>query len=187
MFVGMTRARERLWLTRTQMRAVRGQRLASIPSEFLREIGVTETPLSVYAPRTSETDRAQEPDPGGHEGHEPAPDYENLFELSPDDEAATAGDRNRSVPKSESRPAADLNHPRLMTGAELLAAAAARKPEVVDGFTVGMSARHPKYGVGRVVKISGVSRNRLITIQFDDGRTETFVAGKNPLQPVGAG
>src|SRR5580704_11555593 len=36
MFVGMTRARERLWLTRTQMRAIRGQRLASIPSEFLR-------------------------------------------------------------------------------------------------------------------------------------------------------
>jgi hypothetical protein len=51
-----------------------------------------------------------------------------------------------------------------------------------------MSARHPRYGVGKVVKISGVSRNRLITIQFDDdGRTETFVAGKNPLQPVGAG
>jgi DNA helicase II / ATP-dependent DNA helicase PcrA len=187
MFVGMTRARERLWLTRTQMRAVRGQRLASIPSEFLREIGVTETPLSVYAPRTSETDRAGESDPDGHEGHEPAPDYENLFELSPDDEAAGPSDPERSAPKSEMRPAVDLNHPRLMTGAELLAAAAARKPEVVDGFTVGMSARHPKYGVGRVVKISGVSRNRLITIQFDDGRTETFVAGKNPLQPVGAG
>ena len=56
------------------------------------------------------------------------------------------------------------------------------------GFTVGMSARHPQYGVGKVVKISGVARNRLITVQFDDdGRTQTFVADKNPLQPVGAG
>jgi DNA helicase-2/ATP-dependent DNA helicase PcrA len=69
-----------------------------------------------------------------------------------------------------------------------MAAAAAREPETADGFAVGMSVRHPRYGVGKVVKISGLSRNRTITIQFDDdGRTETFVAGKNPLQPVGAG
>src|ERR1700728_3684284 len=69
MFVGMTRARERLWLTRTQMRAVRGQRLASIPSEFLREVGVVETPLSVAVPRSDRTDVASEPPSGDHEGH----------------------------------------------------------------------------------------------------------------------
>ena len=56
------------------------------------------------------------------------------------------------------------------------------------GFAVGMSVRHPRYGLGRVVKVSGFAKNRLITVEFDDdGRSETFVAGKNPLQPVGAG
>ncbi len=64
MFVGMTRARERLCLTRTEVRAVRGQRLASIPSEFLREIGVTETPLSVATPR-SNSSRWQRPSIAG--------------------------------------------------------------------------------------------------------------------------
>jgi DNA helicase II / ATP-dependent DNA helicase PcrA len=184
MFVGMTRARERLWLTRTQMRAVRGQRLASIPSEFLREVGVVETPLSVQAPRAAASGDAIAAEQGEHEGNEPAPDYENLHELAPDDESASPGEpKQRSV-----KPTGDLTHPRLMTGADLLAAAANREPESAGGFTVGMSVRHPRYGVGRVVKVSGFSRNRLITIEFDDdGRTETFVAGKNPLQPVGAG
>jgi DNA helicase-2/ATP-dependent DNA helicase PcrA len=184
MFVGMTRARERLWLTRTQMRAVRGQRLASIPSEFLREVGVVETTLSVQAPRAAASGAAIAPDQGEHEGHEPAPDYENLHELGPDEESALPKEAKQRIAK----PTGDLNHPRLMTGADLLAAAAAREPESAGGFTVGMSVRHPRYGVGRVVKVSGFSRNRLITIEFDDdSRTETFVAGKNPLQPVGAG
>jgi DNA helicase II / ATP-dependent DNA helicase PcrA len=189
MFVGMTRARERLWLTRTQMRAVRGQRLASIPSEFLREVGVVETPLAVSGPRSDRTGPPGEPQPGEHEGHEPAPDYENLCEPSPDDEAhshpSAPGTQNSPALTSGSR---DLKRPGLMTGADLLKAAAAREPESAGGFTVGMSARHPQYGVGKVVKISGFGRNRLITIQFDDdGRTQTFVADKNPLQPVGAG
>jgi DNA helicase-2/ATP-dependent DNA helicase PcrA len=189
MFVGMTRARERLWLTRTQMRAVRGQRLASIPSEFLREVGVVETALSVSAPRSVETGMS-DGEQGEHEGHEPAPDYENLPELSPDDES-TPSERAERAARKAAMPhagAGDLKHRGLMTGADLLAAAAAREPEAAGGFTVGMSVRHPRYGVGKVVKVSGLSRNRLITIQFDDdGRTETFVAGKNPLQPVGAG
>lgn len=186
MFVGMTRARERLWLTRTQMRAVRGQRLASIPSEFLREVGVAETALSVSAPRSVETGMS-DAEQGEHEGHEPAPDYENLPELSPDDES-TSSERGARKAASPHAGAGDLKHRGLMTGADLLAAAAAREPEAAGSFSVGMSVRHPRYGVGKVVKVSGLSRNRLITIQFDDdGRTETFVAGKNPLQPVGAG
>src|ERR1700685_3880065 len=41
----MTRARERLYLTRTTSRAVRGRSLATIPSEFLREIGLPEVPI----------------------------------------------------------------------------------------------------------------------------------------------
>jgi DNA helicase-2/ATP-dependent DNA helicase PcrA len=190
MFVGMTRARERLWLTRTQLRAVRGQRLASIPSEFLREVGVTETPLAVQAPRSGPAGIASEFPEGEHEGHEPAPDYENIHEPSPDDEFAAGNPSKHPRPKqaAENPGTSDFKHPALMTGAELLAASASREPPSAGGFTVGMSARHPRYGVGKVVKISGVSRNRLITIQFDDdGRTETFVAGKNPLQPVGAG
>jgi DNA helicase-2/ATP-dependent DNA helicase PcrA len=190
MFVGMTRARERLWLTRTQMRAIRGQRLASIPSEFLREVGVVETPLSVQAPRTTTAIPPTDPEVGEHEGHEPAPDYENIHEPSPDYEVESSESPGRLRRKGgvEKTGESGLRHPGLMTGADLLAASSAREPESAGGFSVGMSARHPRYGVGKVIKISGFARNRLITILFDDdGRTETFVAGKNPLQPVGAG
>ena len=57
LFVGMTRARQRLYLTRTEYRGIRGRSLSSIPSEFLREIGVSET---VIAPPESWASDASE-------------------------------------------------------------------------------------------------------------------------------
>ena len=66
-----------------------------------------------------------------------------------------------------------------MTGADLLAGAAGREADAAHGFAVGMSVRHPRYGVGQVIKVSGFAKNRMITVEFsDDGRSETFIAGK---------
>jgi DNA helicase-2/ATP-dependent DNA helicase PcrA len=187
LFVGMTRARERLFLTHTQTRAARGRSLASIRSEFLREIGVPETVIPL--PETAGTPRCTAED----EDH-PAPDYDNISQVSPD-EAETVPRRasgrlaaSKADADSPSRSANDAARPRLITGADLLAGAAGRPAELPLGFAVGMSVRHPQYGLGHIVKIGGFARNRTITVEFDDdGRSETFVAGKNPLQPVAAG
>jgi DNA helicase II / ATP-dependent DNA helicase PcrA len=174
LFVGMTRARQRLFLTRTQSRETRGRLLATIPSEFLREIGVTET---VIEPPETNWSSAATDDAADHV----SPDYDNLSQELP--EESTPGAR-----RAASRISNSADRPRLMTGADLLAGAAARAAELPVGFTVGMSVRHPQYGLGRVVKIGGFAKNRTITVEFeDDGRSETFVSGKNPLQPVGAG
>ena len=173
LFVGMTRARQRLYLTRTEYRGIRGRSLTSIPSEFLREIGVSET---VIAP--PESWAADAPD---ESNEHPGPDYDDVSQESPDDEDSERKPRT-SPPTREAEP------PRLITGADLLAGAAARAAELPLGFAFGMAVRHPQYGVGRVVKIGGFAKNRTITVEFDDdGRSETFVTGKNPLQPVGAG
>lgn len=175
LFVGMTRAREELYLTRTQSRAVRGRSLASIPSEFLREIGLPETGLG--SPDAAWPDQ----DASGHDDHSEPDEAAKIAHLS-DDESAEASGAPAAAAVNEVKPL------RLMTGADLLAGAASRPAEILLGFAVGMSVRHPRYGLGRVVKVSGFARNRLITVEFDDdGRSETFVAGKNPLQPVGAG
>jgi DNA helicase-2/ATP-dependent DNA helicase PcrA len=192
LFVGMTRARERLYLTRTLNRAVRGRLLASIPSEFLREIGAAETailsPNSAWAPHAKE------------EGDDhPGPDYDSMSQESPEeavsrhlsattDDAPSNLDENSAPTTFRPPSAANAARPRLITGADLLAGAAARPAEVPLGFALGMSVRHPQYGLGRIVKIGGFARNRTITVEFDDdGRSETFVTGKNPLQPVAAG
>jgi DNA helicase-2/ATP-dependent DNA helicase PcrA len=75
--------------------------------------------------------------------------------------------------------------PRLTTAAAL-AAGVNNAVSLPVGFTVGMTVRHPQYGVGTVVEVSpGFSRHRTLTVEFPEDRRETFVAGKCPLQPVG--
>ena len=57
---------------------------------------------------------------------------------------------------------------------------------VPQGFSVGMTVRHPVYGLGTVVAISGMAKRRSLTVEFENGnRSQTFVASKCPLQPVG--
>ena len=75
--------------------------------------------------------------------------------------------------------------PTLTTAASLLAGTS----DVVHipiGFQPGMQVRHPRYGLGQVLTLGHIASRRTVTVMFDeDGRIETFVASKCPLQPVG--
>jgi hypothetical protein len=90
--------------------------------------------------------------------------------------------------KSEevARPRSLEGRPLLMTGADLLNGG----PPVVTAnshrFDEGMLVRHPRYGLGSVIEVSRVSSRTNVTVKFThDGRIQTFVAEKSPLQPVG--
>lgn len=75
--------------------------------------------------------------------------------------------------------------PTLTTAANLLTG----KTETVNipvGFTPGMQVRHPRYGLGQVLQTGHIASRRTVTVMFnEDGRIETFVASKCPLQPIG--
>ncbi len=139
----------------------------------MREIGLAEI--------TSTTDS-----PATYEPRSSELDCDAPAAQSPDDDCLDSqlGDAEPVPEPIVDRAAA--SRPALMTGADLLARAMAREADRPLGFSVGMSVRHPRYGIGRIVKVSGFARNRVITVEFnDDGRRETFIASKNPLQPVG--
>jgi len=88
------------------------------------------------------------------------------------------------TPKFRERTVADWSA-RLTTGAAL-AAGHAQQVELPIGFSPGMLVRHPRYGLGTVIDVSGMSRHRIITVEFETNhRREKFVASKCPLQPVG--
>ncbi len=88
------------------------------------------------------------------------------------------------TPKFRERTVADWQS-RLTTGAAL-AAGKSQEVELPIGFATGMMVRHPRYGLGTVVEVSGLSRHRIVTVEFNtDQRREKFVAAKCPLQPVG--
>lgn len=87
-------------------------------------------------------------------------------------------------PKFRERSVADWSS-RLTTGAAL-AKGQIEAVELPIGFTTGMMVRHPRYGLGTVIDVSGMSRHRIVTVEFEtDRRREKFVAAKCPLQPVG--
>ena len=81
--------------------------------------------------------------------------------------------------------AANPERPLLMTGADLLKDSP-QAAEIPQGFSVGMRVRHPRYGVGTVMGISGYARKRMVNVLFDDAdEPQTFVAAHCPLQPLG--
>ena len=155
LFVGITRAMERLVLTQTLRRDIRGQSLHTIPSEFLTEI-------SVRMIDRSEDDAI----------------WNRLLERPADDLVS------HEETASETRESAIPQAVKVVTGAELMNGAREAAPLPV-GFAVGMTVRHPQYGNGTVVQIGGFSKHRTVTVLFDDDRRQTWVAHKCPLQPVG--
>lgn len=75
--------------------------------------------------------------------------------------------------------------PLVTTGADLLKQTQ-EAAEIPQGFSVGMRVRHPRYGVGTVMGISGYARKRTLDVLFDnEEESQTFMAAHCPLQPLG--
>jgi DNA helicase-2/ATP-dependent DNA helicase PcrA len=170
LFVGMTRAEERLYLTHTQLRDFRGQRMISIPSSFLRETEFVTRDI----PLSDEQSTNEVPDYDDESGSEFAEETAELGEV---------------LPKRSSKSAVPAKPLRLMTGADLLSdgeSSSTSAPQLPVGFAIGMTVRHPRYGLGTVVNLGGFAKRRTVTVEFrDGGHSETFIAAKCPLQPVG--
>ncbi len=147
LFVGITRAEKRLFLTESRIRSMHGRNVPTIQSPFLREL---------------ECERLE----FGADGF--------------------ANDEQWRQPTHDVSKLADLPAmPKLMTGAALLNGEKTAA-EIPTGFGIGMRVRHPRYGIGVVTELSGFGGRRTVTVNFsDDDRTESFIAAKAPLQPVG--
>lgn len=191
MFVGVTRAKERLYLTRTFLREFRGKRNLSVPSRFLGELPLVQTtagagfnfggaPASGSFPATAHA--------GEGEGTEPIDAA--MMTAKPAAMPPNASDVVRQAPhfSSASRTARERAHgkPLLTTGADLLNGTAT-PIDLPLPFTVGMSVRHPRLGIGSVIEAQGQGKWRTVTVLFSSGETQSFVAHKCPLQPVGIG
>ena len=173
LFVGMTRAMQRLYLTQTRRREFRGRHMPTIPSMFLVEMELKQTDLT-----TSAFEIPTQFD-------EPSTSSVYYEDVGQTDEVADIDDviqPNVDVPPKRAR---KKGKPLLTTGADLLNGTS-NSVEVPSGFSVGMTVRHPRYGRGTVVQVSGMARKRMLTVEFQSsGESKTFVASKCPLQPVG--
>jgi DNA helicase-2/ATP-dependent DNA helicase PcrA len=186
LFVGLTRAMQELTVTHAAKRETRGRPLPAIPSEFLHEMTLEHVDQSggtvfEFERGFDEESFSQEVEGEGEGGIA-------RRELRVERNGSDAETDDQPAPSLTSHPS-PLTFPglKLTTAAKLLRGDGG-EAELPQGFAVGQQVRHPRYGLGTVVAADGFSRNRRVTVEFEDDKSrKTFVASKCPLQPVGAG
>ena len=151
-YVGMTRARKSLTLTRAVYRRVFGNELqlrASEPSRFLSEI-----PGELV-----ETVRGSLAEIGEKRRYEPDPEYS----YSPEEFLRRV--RRDQKPAAPSRRA---------TPAPALGRAATKRGGDANPM-LGRKVRHPSYGVGTVVAVEGDDEDRRVSVSFPGRGTKKFI------------
>jgi len=173
-FVGITRAREELHLSRAVYREFRGQRRRTVPSLFLVELPRGEMEMIEFA------------------GAAPA-DWQledEAIEFDPSEWDFSEGDDIASSPPKTSAPSAGRAAARvarpLATANELNGGPALAAPPVSpDVFVLGMIVKHPEYGLGKIVALSGKGSRRMATVAFASAAGERkFVLAQSPLRPT---
>lgn len=164
LFVGITRAEEKLVLTHTVQRELHGRRTSTIPSDFLSELNLSPRDLSGLA------DSGFVPD---------APCPDDVFPADDDHDQ-----RERPAARNRERATGPL---KITTGSSLETGRPGTA-RIESRLSIGMQVRHPRYGRGIVVDVSGMAKRRTVTVEFELGqRRESFIEDKSPLQPVGFG
>jgi DNA helicase-2/ATP-dependent DNA helicase PcrA len=160
-FVGITRARRELYVSRSLMRSIRGQIQTTTPSQFLAEL-----------PGESMVLR-------------------DLSEVGQSGLGFRTGAGLWPAARGEPQAHAARRESRLITAADLpgargdQAAASSWDQVDLDAFQVGGSVLHPDYGLGKITTIEGAGPNRKARIAFAGGSVRTFVLAKSPLRLVG--
>jgi DNA helicase-2/ATP-dependent DNA helicase PcrA len=193
LFVGITRAQQELHLSLAQSREFRGQRRMSIPSMFLFELPLDEIEQMQEAwmdPLATglESHHAADDEANQLHSHGDAEDISFAFGALEDEETAS-GVTEPASPSTAPRPAGPAWHGKsLQTAAELLADVPLAASEFApDSFFQGMLVRHPEYGLGKVVALSGSGLRRTATVAFLGGAGQKkFVVSQSPLRPAKA-
>ena len=151
-YVGMTRARESLTLTRAVYRRVFGneqQLRASLASRFLAEI-----PSELV-----DTVRGSMAEIGEKRRYEPDPEYS----YSPEEFARRVRGGQKPAPA-----------PRKQATRSSFGRPAAKRGADADPM-LGRKVRHPSYGVGTVVGIEGDDEDRRVSVSFPGRGTKKFI------------
>ncbi len=177
MFVGITRAQQRLQISLAQYRDFRGERKPVIPSSFLMELPRGE--MAVQQPETTRVVEIDVENDDLPEHHEPVfrrdePQETPLVTFGPGLPGGAGYSRSGSAKRVGLRVAADM------------VGDGQRRTDIdPDVFRQGMVVLHPEYGIGKVVALGGSGGERTATIDFPSaaGRKKLTLSGSD-MRPV---
>ncbi|MFD5412213.1 DNA helicase PcrA [Streptomyces nojiriensis] len=157
-YVGITRARERLYLTRSSMRSAWGTPSYNPPSRFLEEIPAE----YLQWKRTGATQKPAGPMRSSGYGSSSSGAGRATFGTSP--EAFLSSSRTKSGPSGfATRRAAD-------------------KP--VIALVVGDRVTHDQFGLGTVMEVKGAGADAQATIDFGDDKPKRLLLRYAPVQKL---
>ncbi len=153
-YVGITRARERLYLLNAKQRSLFGNYSWNRPSRFLEEIPAAL--INDLSPRFS-------PEISGGGEH---PQHEN----------STWGKREKTV---RVPPSNGFGVHKPASGA-----AAALNKAVPKSFELHQRVKHDKFGEGTIMEISGSGNAMTVYIDFNNGEKKKFAAAYAPIKAI---
>ncbi|MEK2646754.1 ATP-dependent helicase [Bdellovibrio sp. BCCA] len=158
-YVGMTRARQKLWLTYAKMRRVWGQEQFNPPSRFIKEI-----PQEYIDFKTA----AEGPRFVSRYG---SSSYDEDSAFSSPRWGSTGSDRNKARREAfdDSQDFPDYEN----EGANQAAP-----------FAKGMRVRHPTFGAGTVYATEGTGENFKVSVMFTDNTVKKFVVKYARLERI---
>ncbi|WP_146524988.1 ATP-dependent helicase [Novipirellula artificiosorum] len=196
LFVGITRAKERLQLSCCKSRTFRGDSRPAVPSPFFNEMPLDEIRRvesevqqnwfddDPYGNSYPDSWDLPEEDSEANQDSEPNQDSGSAVHEKPDslfDETCqlTEQDREQEIAKRKKKTRAPLAS--LQTAAEMLASGSAPPLTV---YREGTQVRHGEYGEGTIVSVTGRGPKRTAMIRFDDGERNFRLAFAN-LEVIG--
>lgn len=156
LYVGITRARERLYLTHAASRTRFGRTRAAYPSRFLKEL---EPPP--VADATNGVQESLELDRETEESMAEAAERNDFFSGESRDESVSFEDSGSGDWPPDSY--GDLEE---------------------DVYPAGTRVYHATYGEGEVVRVTGTGYRQRVTVAFDDAAEKQFVVKMAPLRRI---
>ena len=167
LFVGITRAKRELFLSRCRIRNFRGQQQATAQSQFLTELPKE---FMVYDDRSGvvTNERASSSSGYGSSGY-----GSSGFAARRPEPRATSGPPSTGFRLTTASQLGGGSFPSTTSASDL------------EAFRPGASVLHPEYGLGRLISVDGAGPNRKGKVAFTLAGEKTFVLAKSPLKVVG--
>ncbi|MGN0822412.1 MAG: ATP-dependent helicase, partial [Candidatus Gallimonas sp.] len=185
MYVAITRAKERLWLTRSRSRYLYGRREPTMRSRFVEELrdelGIDKTPRDRY-----QGDFYDGGYGGGYGGYGAGRSFSSAGRMTvsaygrnTDAGYRTYGGTEKSAPRATNGSSApvrfgNVGGARKTVGAE----------KDVSRFIPGTRVRHTRFGEGVVTATRGAGNNLIVTVKFETAGNKDLAAALAPLEIV---
>ena len=182
MYVAITRARERLILTRSKSRYLYGKREATLQSRFIGELSsvidvpASRSPYESYARRAADSYSSYR---GGYSGYS---SYGRKFGQDRSREDDDYGYQS-DLPPEPQKSAGSFSAAAAYRQASARPAAAGGKDYAA--FKAGVKVKHPKFGEGMIVGIKGSGSAMVLSVSFPGLGIKALSAQLAPLTVIG--